>query len=431
MTQNLDQSWIDAVTQGSDLPGPDGLRADAAASVTKTGLPHRRMEDWKYTDLRTRLAAALPLATPLEAPGDFAEPFAALNAHEVCFGNGFWAAEMGEAPEGVELISLADAIETNKECALSYLGKASAPEGHPMVALNTALMTDGACLRVTKDTKAGTILFSNEGQAGRQMVRNLIVVEEGAEVTLIEMHQGSDEAQQVQQVTEIFVEANAKLTHIRMQNAGAKTAHLATDLIDVARNANYRGFVLTTGAELARQESYIEFSGENAEAHISGAYLLSGKQHADVTSRIHHAVPHCISREVFKGVITDEARGVFQGRIVVARDAQKTDGHQLNKTLLLSPKAEIDAKPELEIYADDVKCSHGATSGQLDEGQLFYLRARGIPEDEARGLLIESFMSEALLEVENEIIRDILAAHVATWLATHAGLTALLSEDAA
>jgi Fe-S cluster assembly protein SufD len=252
------------------------------------------------------------------------------------------------------------------------------------------------------------------------MIRNLIVVEAGAELTLIETHQGGAAAQQVQQVSEIFVGKGAKLTHIRLQDVGKATVHLATDLVDVAEGATYRGFVLTTGAELARQESFVEFSGEDAEAHVSGAYLLSGSQHADVTTRIHHAVPQCVSREVFKGVVADKARGVFQGRIVVAKDAQKTDGHMLNKTLLLSDRAEMDAKPELEIYADDVKCSHGATTGQLDANQLFYLRARGIDEATARGLLMQSFLAEALEEVEDEAIREVLQGRVDAWLGSHA-----------
>lgn len=289
-----------------------------------------------------------------------------------------------------------------------------------MVALNRALVHEGVAIRVAKGAKAGTLILSHDGASGRQTTRNLIVVEEGAALTLIETHQGGDDAQQVQQVSDVFVAKGAKLTHIRLQDVGAKTVHLATDLVDVAKGANYRGFVLTMGGELSRQESFIEFSGQNAEAHISGAYLLSGKQHGDITTCVNHAVPHCVSREVFKGVVADKARGVFQGKIVVAEDAQKTDGHMLNKTLLLSDRAEMDAKPELEIYADDVKCSHGATAGQLDANQLFYLRARGIDEGAARGLLMQSFLAEALFEVEDEQIRDVLQAHVNAWLAAHA-----------
>ncbi len=419
MIANLDQSWLDAL--GSEnLPDSwlASKREAASASFAKTGLPHRRMEDWKYTDLRNEIAEALPAASAI----DVASGASAFEGTEARLGNGFWAGS-DAMPQGVEILSLSEALTKQVDWVKPHLGTAKAPEGHPMLALNTALMRDGAVLRIAKNTKLDApIIISHQGQGARQIMRHLVVVEEGVEATLIEVHQGGDEAQQVQQTTEIFVGANAKLTHIRMQDAGSRTAHLATDLVEVARDATYRGFVLTTGSELARQESFIEFTGPGAEAHISGAYLLSGQQHSDVTTRIHHAVPHCTSREVFKGVIADEARGVFQGKVIVAEGAQKTDGHQLNKTLLLSPKAEIDAKPELEIYADDVKCSHGATSGQLDAGQMFYLRARGIPEDQARGLLIESFMSEALDEVEDDAIREILTAHVAKWLAAHAGI---------
>jgi len=414
------QSWLDAVTEGPDIPGLAGPRAAAAKTFAQTGLPHRRMEDWKYTDIQTRLHAALPVAEPIAGSQLSTRPFAEDANYEIDLGNGFWSETRGTLAAGVEAISLGKALTENADWVTAYLGKGKAPEDHPMVALNTALMRDGAAIHIGKGVKAGSILLTNEGQSGRQMVRNLIVVEEGAEATIIETHQGSDDAQQIQHVTEVFVAQGAKLTHIRLQDAGAKTVHLATDLVDVAEGANYRGFVLTTGAELARQESYIEFSGENAEAHISGAYMLSGTQHADVTTRINHARPGCVSREVFKGVIADEARGVFQGKIIVAEGAQKTDGHQLCKTLLLSDKAEIDAKPELEIYADDVKCSHGATTGQLDANHLFYLRARGIDEATARGLLMQSFLAEALEEVESDEVRQVLQSHVDAWLLAHA-----------
>ncbi len=420
MSDAATQSWLDAVTAGADLPGLAVPRAAAVTAFARTGLPHKRLEDWKYTDLRNRLDGALPAAEPLDATGKLAPAFDAPDARQISFGNGFWNSASGDLPEGVDVLSLPDALTKEVDWVQTSLGTAKAPDDHPMVALNTALMRDGACVRVAKNTNAGTILLSHEGLSGRQIVRNLIVLEESASATVIECHRGSGEPQQFQQVTEILVGANAKLTHIRLQDAGEATTHLATDLVDVAEGANYRGFVLTTGARLARQESFIEFSGENAEAHISGAYLLSGEQHADVTTRIHHAVPHCVSREVFKGVIADKARGVFQGKIIVAEGAQKTDGHQLNKTLLLSDQAEIDARPELEIYADDVKCSHGATAGQLNDDHLFYLRARGIDEAAARGLLMQSFLTEALEEVEDEQIRAALQAHVDAWLDAHA-----------
>jgi len=412
MTDAATQSWLDAATEGPDFPG----RAAARAAFAKTGLPHRRMEDWKYTDLHARLHEALPAAGPTEPKG--AHPFGDKAGATIQLGNGFFAGIKGELPKGVEVSPLVDAMAL--DWAKAHYGKGKAPEGHPMVALNTALVHEGVAIRVAKGVKAGTLVLSHEGTSGRQTTRNLIVVEEGAALTLIEAHQGSDEAQQVQQVSEIFVAKGAKLTHIRFQDTGGKTVHLTTDLVDVATEADYRGFVLTTGAELSRNESFIEFSGEHAEAHISGSYMLSGDQHGDITTRVNHAVPDCVSREVFKGVIADKARGVFQGKIIVAEDAQKTDGHMLNKTLLLSDRAEMDAKPELEIYADDVKCSHGATTGQLDANQLFYLRVRGIDEATARGLLMQSFLAEALLEVEDEQVRAVLQARVDAWLAAHA-----------
>lgn len=423
MTATPEQSWLDAFdAAANDLPGEwlADARRDAINVFREKGLPHRRLEDWKYTDLRRVLGSDLPLAT--SGKGEGADPLAAIQGPRVRFVNGFFVST-DAMPKGVEVVSLSKALGGQVDWVRKALGSAPRPEGHPMLALNTALMRDGVAIRIAKGTAlAEPIVIIHEGQAGRQLVRNLIVLEESAEGIIIETHTGGSDAQQVQQTSEILVGDNAKLTHIRLQDAGGETVHLATDLVGVGRDALYDGFVVTTGGELARQESHIEFQGEGAEARISGTYLLSGKQHADVTTRINHAVPRCTSREVFKGVIADKARGVFQGKIIVAKDAQKTDGHQLNKTLLLSPKAEIDTKPELEIYADDVKCSHGATTGQIDENQLFYLRARGIDEATARGLLIHSFISEVMAEVKDGAIRDVLEAHVAAWLIRHAGI---------
>lgn len=421
MTNAPEQSWLDAFdAAANDLPGEwlTETRRDAINVFREKGLPHRRLEDWKYTDLRRVLSTDLPLAE--KAKGAGVEPLAEVKAARIRFVNGFFAG--AEAlPQGVEVINLAQALLNQTPWVREHLGTAPRPEGHPMLALNTALMRDGVAIRVTGQLET-PLMIIHEGEAGRQLIRNLIVVEEGAKATLIEAHVGGDAQQQVHQTSDILVGANARLHHLRLQDAGTATVHMATDLIGIARDGFYDGFVVTTGADLSRQESFIEYKGENAEGRISGTYLLSGKQHADVTTRINHAVPHCVTREAFKGVITDEARGVFQGKILVAKDAQKTDGHMLNKTLLLSPKAEIDTKPELEIYADDVKCSHGATTGQIDEDQLFYLRARGIDEPTARGLLIHSFITEVLSEVSNASVREALEVHVAAWLAEHAGI---------
>jgi Fe-S cluster assembly protein SufD len=199
----------------------------------------------------------------------------------------------------------------------------------------------------------------------------------------------------------------------------AEAIHLAHAHMTLGRNAGLRDFTLTAGARVSRQNGTYEFRGEGGDARISGSYLLSGKQHADTRLLVDHCVPRCTSRELFKCVMDESARGVFQGKVVVERDAQKTDGKQSSHALLLSPSAEFDAKPELEIYADDVICGHGATSGDIDENQLFYLRSRGITEAEAKSMLIAAFVEEAFEAIGHDGIRAALSAFAASWLITH------------
>ena len=205
------------------------------------------------------------------------------------------------------------------------------------------------------------------------------------------------------------------LTHVRVQNEATDAFHMATIYAAVAAGGTYDGFTLNIGGRITRTEIHALLDGPGAVAHLNGAQLLTGSQHADFTSVVRHAAPKGTSRQTIKNVLNGQSRGVFQGRIEVARGAQGTDGYQMNRALLLSPDAEIDTKPELEIFADDVKCSHGATVGELDAEQLFYLRSRGIPDSEARSMLVRAFLAEALDPVTNDTARDLLEDAVARW----------------
>jgi Fe-S cluster assembly protein SufD len=209
--------------------------------------------------------------------------------------------------------------------------------------------------------------------------------------------------------------AGAHLTHVRLQDFPESAAQLATTYVRVAEDATYDSFVLAAGAGLSRNEIHATLAGPRATCHLNGAQLLNGMRHADTTTAIDHAAPHCASRQTYKSVLAGRSRAVFQGRIHVHQVAQKTDGYQMNQALLLSPDAEMDSKPQLEIYADDVKCSHGATVGELDEGALFYLRSRGIPADEARSLLVHAFLVDALELVSDATLRDVLSAATERW----------------
>ncbi|MEC8198534.1 MAG: Fe-S cluster assembly protein SufD, partial [Pseudomonadota bacterium] len=217
--------------------------------------------------------------------------------------------------------------------------------------------------------------------------------------------------------TEIRMAEGALLRHRKLQNEAEDAYHVAAAAVSLDARARYENYTLHVGGRLARNEIHVAVTGRKADCNLYGAYAGRGSQHIDTTTFVDHAVSECTSREVYKGALDDNARGVFQGKILVRKDAQKTDGHQLNKALLLSEGAEIDAKPELEIYADDVKCSHGATAGELDEEQLFYLRSRGIEEAEARDLLVAAFLEDSLEVISEEAPRDAFCNVISNWLA--------------
>ncbi len=293
-----------------------------------------------------------------------------------------------------------------------------------MLALNTAYVTDGAVVAIAKKAKLAKPLLLVFVRAGAEphlvATRNVVSVGDGAEATLIEAYvsvPGAAANGQHNAATEIAVGAGATVTHIKCTVDAGEALHLANWLVDIGAGADYRGFQFTSGVALARNGLGVTFKGENAKIDLSGVFLARKTQHIDTTLVVDHAVPACLSRELFKVVLEDEARGIFQGKVIVRPDAQKSDGKQMAQVLMLSPNAEFDSKPELEIYADDVVCGHGSTSADLDEDLLFYCRSRGIPEAEARALLIESFVGEALAKVEREDVRDALTLVARAWLA--------------
>jgi len=346
-------------------------------------------------------------------------------AHRLVFVNGRLNAALSDAgtlPPGAVLTGLAQALERNASLVEPYLAQVGDTEASPFQALNTALAEDGAVLHVARNTVVEApveLIFI--GVPGPEPVavhpRLLVVVEPNAEATLVEHHltlgAGPGFANLV---TEIVVGEGARLHHYKIQREGAESLHLSTVAAVLAKDSTYDSFVLTQGTRWSRNEIRPVLDGTGVECRLSGAYMIRGTQHCDTTTVIDHARPHGTSREVYKGVIDGTARAVFQGKIIVRPDAQKTDGYQLNRALLLSDGAEIDSKPELEIYADDVKCSHGATAGELADEQLFYLRARGIDKETARSILIGAFLNDAIEEIRVPAVRDAFQAAVAGWL---------------
>jgi Fe-S cluster assembly protein SufD len=410
------------------LPGAGAvaaLRADAFARFESDGLPHRRIEEWKYTDLRALMRDAKPLAGMPDAvtkahAADICAKLAAIEGRRIVLVDGALAPELSDLAAlepGLTVRSLADALASGDPQVAAHLGKV-VPTDDVAVALNTAFMGDGAVIHVAAGAALARplhLVFVNAGnEPAAVFTRSLVVIERGARVMLVESHEGSDEYQ-VNTALELEVGDEAHVDHIKITAAGA--LHVATLMAAIGAHARFNEFLFTTGASLVRNQLFVRFAGEGTIAGIRGATLLRGRQHADTTLVADHAVAGCTSRETFKSVLDEEGHGVFQGRIIVRPHAQQTDAKMATHALLLSDTAEADNKPELEIFADDVQCGHGATSGDLDEDLLFYLQARGIPAKEAEALLIQAFVGEAIEGIEHAGLRDALMDQVVAWLA--------------
>lgn len=401
------------------------LRQEALARFAETGLPSTRVEAWKYTNLKAFADTDLRSATGNDAKVAIAaDALPAIDgAYRVVFVNGRHRPDLsasGPAPEGVSLSTVGETATADD----AALGAVARPNGHVLVNLNTAFLTDGCVLKVAPGAKVEPIVHlvfvaaDGTDRALAHHPRNVIIAGEGSQAAVVESHVAMADGTVYwsNPVAEIVVEKGARLEHIKVQADSRAATHLAYSRARVAAGGHYSSFVMTLGAALSRNEIEVVLDGEEAQCHLNGTYLINGRQHADTTTFIEHAKPNCESREVYKGVLDGKAKGVFQGKILVARDAQKTNGHQLNRVILLSDEAEVSAKPELEIYADDVKCSHGATVGELDDESMFYLRSRGIPEAEARRLLIRAFIGELIDEIAVEAVRPYLEGLVNAWL---------------
>lgn len=412
---------------GADAPAPvAALRDIAREALTRRGLPNRRVEAWKYTDLRALMPEAAPLAEKLDAAGvakALAQPGAldALDLATVTVVNGHVTGSLPVMPAGVTLTTLADAM-AGADPLLAKLGAIEAVRANASYALNSAFLRDGLVLHVSRGTKAEAplhVAFVNDGDAPfATAARILVVLEEGASFTLVESHRGADGlAYQANTVMETVLGKDANFINVRLNAEGNRALALSTLTAVLGQQANLTTVNVVNGAAASRHQVYLEYAGEHALANLNGVTMLGGSRHADTTLHVDHAVANGASRELFKTVVTGEATGVFQGKIVVRQRAQKTDGRMMSAALLLSEGATMNNKPELEIFADDVQCAHGATCGALDEDLLFYLMARGLPREEAEALLIESFLGEAIEAVEHEELRTALAGQIAGWLA--------------
>jgi Fe-S cluster assembly protein SufD len=414
----------------SRLPGSDAIAAQRAAAFdlfAKEGLPHRRVEDWKYTDLRALMREAKPLANPPDAAAKARAKTAGallgdVESRRLVFVDGAFVPELSDVAAlepGLAVGSLAAALSANDPALAAHLGKL-APASDVAVALNTALMGDGAVIRIAAGSTIERplhLLFVASDKPAATFVRSLVVVERGARAMLIESHEGpSGSDYQVNAALELFVGDEAHVDHVKIIGEGAEALHVSTLAAAIGARARFNTFTFTVGGAVVRNQLFLNFDGEDTVAGVRGATLIKGRQHADTTLVANHIARGCQSREVFKTVLDGEAHGVFQGRIIVKPGAQKTDAKMMTRALLLSERAEADNKPELEIFADDVQCGHGATAGALDEELKFYLMVRGIPAAEAEALLIHAFLGEAVEGIEHACLREALMEAVAAWL---------------
>lgn len=417
-----------------ELPGADVARwrewrDEAIAAFTARGLPHRRIEEWKYTDLRAAMPKAFAPASGGLSPGYDLDaclgPLAGVPGVRLVFVNGRFDSKLSaeaKLPAGVELVTLARTLAEAPGWLAASLGQSKGAEDETVTLLNTAFATDGLALRIGKGVTLNEPLhlihLAASDSPMSAALRNVVIVEEGAEAVLIESYiSASGAPAQMNSATEMFVADGGKLRHYTVASQNEATQHLASTFARLGAKADYLAVQFAAGGSLSRLQTFITYDGEGARAHFAGCQLLRDRQHCDMTLVVDHAVAGCESREHVKAVLDDRSQGVFQAKVIVRPDAQQTDGRQMAQALLLSDSAEFDAKPELEIYADDVKCNHGATSGAIDDDLMFYLRARGIPEPVAKMLLIQAFIGEILDQIESEDLRHALEASTAKWLA--------------
>ncbi len=415
------------------LPGNGAVAALREAAFRRfevEGLPHRRIEQWKYTDLRAMLGEAKPLAS---APGATAKTqardagalLADMGARRLVFADGAFVPELSDVTAleaGLTIRSMAEALAAGDPLVAAHLGKVV--DGDGVVALNTALMGDGAMIHVaagaTVERPIHLVFFAGDDRPASLFTRSLVVIEKGARVMLVESHEGGTE-HQINTVLEFVVGDDAHVDHVKLTGGGSGVVHVSSLMASIGAHARFNAFTFNTSAAVVRNQLFLRFDGEGTVAGIRGASLLKGKQHADTTVVVDHVARGCLSREMFKMVLDESSRGVFQGKITVRQKAQKTDARMMTQALLLSDECEADHKPELEIFADDVQCGHGATTGALDDDLKFYLMARGIPRKEAEALLVQAFVGEAIEGIEHAGLRDALMDSVVAWLRARAG----------
>jgi Fe-S cluster assembly protein SufD len=420
----IKQDATNARLEALDMPQggwAQAAREDALARVQAMGLPSGRDEYWKYTRPDTLVQPEAPSAALLE--GDEEPIFGAVDRLKIVFVDGVFSAEDSDdlAMDHVTIDRLADApdIHWAKDLYGVLETRGQTPVQRPLAALNTAFATDGVLIHVTgKAPKPISLIYHHESETSDAILHHIVKVDAGAEVTLLE---NGPAAARFNKCMEVEIADGGTFHHVRAQGRDHERRAATAIFTRLGEESVFKSFTLTANGVLTRNECVIELTGDNATAHVAGACVGDGDFHHDDTVFITHDALNCESRQVFKKVLRNGATGVFQGKILVKEGAQKTDGYQISQSLLLDEDSQFLAKPELEIYADDVACSHGSTSGAIDEEGLFYLRSRGIEEGPATDLLTIAFLAEAVMEIEDEGLQDEINGRVEAWLARRRG----------
>ncbi|MDM8168235.1 Fe-S cluster assembly protein SufD [Roseovarius sp.] len=426
----LPQKKLDATEarlEGLSLPGgaawARAAREAALDRVKAMGLPERRDEYWKYTRPDTLVQAEVPPAATFDS--DDGPMYEGIDRLKIVFVDGKFdeAASDDLSLEGVTIERLSAAAEKDIHWAKDVYGvleeRGQTPVERPLAALNTALAEDGLLIHVTgRVSKPLNLVYHHRSETSDAILHHVIRLDEGADLTVLE---NGPAAARFNKVMEVDVADGAGFHHVRTQGRDHERRAATHIFARLGKESTFKTFTLTVNGVLTRNECVVEMLGDDAAAHIAGACVGDGDFHHDDTVFVTHDAVNCESRQVFKKVLRNGAKGVFQGKILVKPGAQKTDGYQISQSLLLDDDSEFDAKPELEIYADDVACSHGSTSGAIDEEGLFYLRARGVPKEIATDLLTLAFLAEAVQEIEDETLREELVGRLDAWLQRRRG----------
>ncbi len=416
------QSATEARLAGMALPQggwSDAARRDALNRVVATGLPQRRDEYWKYTRPDSLLEPGPPRAALFDNDED--PVFGSIDRLKIVFVDGVYDAEASDdlTLDGVTIDRLADTATSDIHWAKDIYGvlesRGQSPVDRPFAAMNTAFASDGVLIHVTgRPAKPISLIYEHRSETSDAILHHVVRVDAGAEVTILE---NGPAAARFNKCMEIDVADGGVLHHVRSQGRDHERQAVTHMFARVGAESVFKSFTLTVNGILTRNEAVIELMGDDAVAHVAGACVGDGEFHHDDTVFVTHDAVNCESRQVFKKVLRNGATGVFQGKILVKEGAQKTDGYQISQSLLLDGDSQFLAKPELEIYADDVACSHGSTSGAIDDEALFYLRSRGVPEATATDLLTLAFLAEAVDEVEDQELADDILSRLQGWLA--------------